>query len=195
MCAPSGLAHGPLTHHPWLVEEVVDGLERVEAGDAAVVQPEDDVPVVLDGVLDVLPHQHEVGLERPATGAGKTQTSGRLRAIEKTNALQRSREKVFASRTKQRKNSAAFSQSSVSLLHNFKPLHEVLLVLKIISWLPAVQARNFPEVRPIVKFTTCDGYHHFCASCLCVRHVKTFSNVFPKYLATTIKSKRLVCFR
>ena len=59
------------THHPGLVEEVVGGAERVERGDAPVLEAQQQVAPVLVSVAHVLANQQEVGLERPASRTGR----------------------------------------------------------------------------------------------------------------------------
>lgn len=61
---------GPLkiTYHPRFAAEVVDGEERVDAGDATKMQANYKVPEVLswDHAVGVLANQDKVGLEGPA---------------------------------------------------------------------------------------------------------------------------------
>jgi len=54
------------TYDPRFVEKVVDGVECVDAWNAAVVQCEDDVFPVVGGVARVLPNEHQVRLKTPA---------------------------------------------------------------------------------------------------------------------------------
>lgn len=62
------------THHPGFAAEVVDGEERVNAGNGAVVQADHEVPEVLarGHAVGVLANQHKIWLER--SGERKTGT-------------------------------------------------------------------------------------------------------------------------
>lgn len=57
-----------LAYSPRLVTEVVDGVQRVDGGDAGVLQTNDQVPevLILGHAVGVLANQDKVGLERPA---------------------------------------------------------------------------------------------------------------------------------
>lgn len=54
--------------------EVVNSVDAVDGGDAAELECQQDVLVVLAGVLQVLPNQHEVWFE----GSAKEKKEGRL---------------------------------------------------------------------------------------------------------------------
>ena len=55
------------TDHPRFVEEVVDGLQRIDARNSAVVQCQDHVFPVVSGVAHVLPDQSEVRMKTSAS--------------------------------------------------------------------------------------------------------------------------------
>ena len=63
---------GSSTYHPRLVHEIVDGMEGIDARDAAVLQSEDDVLPVVGRVSSVLPQQHEVRPDRSVAAAATT---------------------------------------------------------------------------------------------------------------------------
>lgn len=56
--------HWRAPHHPRLVLEVVEAVQRVDGGHPAEVQAEQEGPVVAAGVPHVLAHQHKVRPER-----------------------------------------------------------------------------------------------------------------------------------
>jgi len=57
------------TYHPGLVHEIVDGMQRIDARDASVLQAEYDVLPVVGRISSVLPQQHEVWLDRSDAAA------------------------------------------------------------------------------------------------------------------------------
>lgn len=61
-------------YSPRLVAEIVDGVQRVDRGDACVLQTDDQVPeiLVLGHTEGVLAHQDEVRPERPGVRAAET---------------------------------------------------------------------------------------------------------------------------
>lgn len=66
----AGGRHGgrsPSAYRPRLVAHVVDGCEGVDARDASVLQPDDQVPeiLVVGHAEGVLADEHKVWLERP----------------------------------------------------------------------------------------------------------------------------------
>lgn len=67
-----------LAYSPRLVTEVVDGVQRVDGGDAGVLQTNDQVPevLVLGHAVGVLAHQDKVGPERPAGRWRKREQAG-----------------------------------------------------------------------------------------------------------------------
>lgn len=64
------------THHPGFAAEVVDGEERVNAGNGAVVQADHEVPEVLarGHAVGVLANQHKIWLERSGERITKMDT-------------------------------------------------------------------------------------------------------------------------
>ena len=56
------------TYHPRFVEEVIDGVQRVDARNPAVVQCKDHVFPVVRSITGVLANKHQVRLETPANG-------------------------------------------------------------------------------------------------------------------------------
>ena len=51
------------TYNPWFVQEVVDGVERIESGDCTIGKPENDVLPILTRISHMLSYQHKVWLE------------------------------------------------------------------------------------------------------------------------------------
>lgn len=60
-------------YSPRLVAEVVDGVQRVDRGDASILQTDDQVPkiLVLGHAEGMLTHQHKIWPERPSFKAEK----------------------------------------------------------------------------------------------------------------------------
>lgn len=58
----------PVTYHPGLAAEVVDGVEGVDGGQPSVLEADDQAAVILaqGHAVGVLADQEEVGLEGPA---------------------------------------------------------------------------------------------------------------------------------
>lgn len=68
VCKSAQLTVWELAYSPRLVAEIVDGVQRVDGGDAGVLQPNDQVAevFVLGHAVGVLADQDKVGPERPA---------------------------------------------------------------------------------------------------------------------------------
>lgn len=62
-----GTQNVKFAYSPGFVTEVVDGVQRVDRGDASILKTDDQVPeiLVLGHAEGVLAHQDEVGPERP----------------------------------------------------------------------------------------------------------------------------------
>lgn len=81
---PFYLREEGLTHHPRLVTEVVNGLQRVDAGEACVLHANDQVAevLILCHTERMLPDEHKVWPEGPGKNAEAslppTSTSGHV---------------------------------------------------------------------------------------------------------------------